>query len=122
MKKVTFVLFFLLSLRLTCLAGAPIEFFAGKWEILVVGTPNGDAQLIATLTPVDGKLTGEISRPDQDQKIKISSVLVQGDKLLLEFSTPEGYDVTLELEKVDDNTLKGNVMNMFDAKAVRLKG
>ena len=41
-------------------------------------------------------------------------------KITLYFSA-QGYDVNVELNKVDDDNLKGTLMNMFEAKAKRVK-
>lgn len=98
------------------------DFFAGKWEIMIIGTPNGDSKLVAEFVRKDGKLTGQLVNPAEPtaDKIPITTIQEDGDKLGLAF-TAQGYDVTLDLTKVDDDNLKGTLMNMFDAKAKRLK-
>ncbi|MFN8346935.1 MAG: hypothetical protein U0X91_18175 [Spirosomataceae bacterium] len=97
------------------------DFFAGKWEILVVGTPNGDAKFATDLIRKDGKLTGELKLAAGDVKENIPATVEEAEgKITLFFST-QGYDVNIELNKVDDNNLKGTLMNMFEAKAVRVK-
>ncbi|MGV3602499.1 hypothetical protein [Dyadobacter fermentans] len=118
------MLFLMLGVVCTSIAqtAAPADFFAGKWEITVVGTPNGDAKLLADLTRTDGKLTGQITNatdPSAD-KIAITGIDEAADKIIIGF-TAQGYDVTLDLSKVDDDNLKGNMMNMFDASAKRVK-
>lgn len=101
---------------------APADFFAGKWEITVLGTPNGDAKLVADLARTDGKLTGQITNATDPsaEKIAITSIEEATDKITIGFSA-QGYDVTLDLSKVDDDNLKGNMMSMFDATAKRVK-
>jgi hypothetical protein len=99
------------------------DFFAGKWEILVVGTPNGDSKLVTELIRKDGKLTGELKDPSgqNPEALPITSIVEAGNKLTIYF-TAQGTDVNLDLEKVDDSHLKGSVMSgMFDATAVRIK-
>ncbi|GAB3558256.1 hypothetical protein [Spirosoma fluminis] len=125
MKKVS--LFFTLFILLVAAKGiaqapAPADFFADKWEIVVTGTPNGDAKFVTNLVRKDGKLTGELADPTDAsrEKIPLTSIEESTDKLSMAF-TAQGYDVTLELTKVDDDNLKGSLMNMFDAKAKRLK-
>ncbi|GAB3806348.1 hypothetical protein GCM10028819_41540 [Spirosoma humi] len=125
MKKVSaFFFFLLLIIAGNSIAQAPVpaDFFAGKWDIVVAGTPNGDTQLVANLVRKDGKLTGEITTPADTTKgaIPITKIDEGTDKLALYF-TAQGYDVNLDLTKVDDDNLKGSLMNMFDAKAKRLK-
>ena len=99
------------------------DFFAGKWEILIVGTPDGDAKMNAVLIRKDGKLTGELVSSGADgakEPIAITQIEEASDKVNL-FFTAQGYDVNLELTKVDEDHLKGQLMNMFDATAVRVK-
>jgi hypothetical protein len=98
------------------------DFFAGQWKVSIVGTPQGDVKMVATLTRKDGKLTGEISDPEdaKKEKIPITNVEEEAGKITLSFSA-SGYDLNLPLEKVDDDNLKGKLMNMFESTAVRIK-
>jgi hypothetical protein len=125
MKKTAFVFIFCmlaLAFNSQSQTAAPAEYFAGKWEILVVGTPQGDSKLVAELVRTDGKLSGNIVNPAEPtaDKIQITSVEENGEKISMAFST-QGYDVTIDLAKVDDDNMKGNLMNMFDATAKRVK-
>lgn len=135
MKKVSIVLFVLFfatmthSFAQTAVATTPTatpaaaaDFFAGKWEISILGTPNGDAKLVANFTRKDGTLTGEMSDPTdaQKEKIPVSKIEEEAGKITIYFSA-QGYDLSLPLEKVDDDNLKGMLMNMFESKAVRVK-
>lgn len=102
---------------------APDDFFAGKWEIAIVGIPNGDAKLVADLVRKDGKLTGQLTDATgtMAEKIPIESIEESADKLNLAF-TAQGHNVTMELAKVDDDNLKGSIMGgMFNATAKRVK-
>ncbi|WP_421826584.1 hypothetical protein [Larkinella sp.] len=124
MKKVSLFLFiFLLSVcaRSFSQTTTPPDFFAGKWEITIIGTPNGNSILTADLVRKDGKLTGQlINATDSTAKIPITTLDEKGDNLSMAF-TAQGYDVTIDLTKVDDDNLKGTLMNSFEAKAKRLK-
>lgn len=125
MRRTTFIFIFcMLTLAFSSRSqtAVPAEYFAGKWEILVVGTPQGDSKLVAELVRTDGKLSGNLVNPAEPNadKIQITSIEENGDKISMGFST-QGYDVTIDLAKVDDNNMKGNLMNMFDATAKRIK-
>ncbi len=104
-------------------AAAPTsDVYTGKWEMLIIGTPNGDATLTTVLVRKEGKLTGTIipKTSDQKEEIKISNIEEADGKITLYF-TIQDYDVNVLLEKVDDENLKGSLMNMFDVKAKRVK-
>lgn len=137
MKKASIVLFVLLfavtansfaqTATLTPATPAPTvkdtsDFFAGKWDMLFIGIPDGDKKLVANLVRKDGKLTGDLtdSTDSTKEKIPITSIEEAPNKITIAF-TAQGYDVTLDLDKVDADNLKGRLMGMFDAKAVRLK-
>ena len=135
MKKASIVLFVLFFAAVTnssaqtatATTSAPVatataDFFAAKWEMTIIGTPGGDKKMIANITRKDGKLTGDLGDPTEPdkEKIPITSIEEEATKITLAFST-SGYDVTVDLEKVDDDNLKGQLMGMFETKAVRVK-
>lgn len=98
------------------------DFFAGKWEITIFGTPNGDSKLATTLVRKEGKLTGELKDMTDSTKAAIPIIAIEekADEIEISFSA-SGYDVALPLKKEDDDTLKGQMMGMFDATAKRVK-
>ncbi|MEO6285384.1 MAG: hypothetical protein ABIN80_09500 [Dyadobacter sp.] len=125
MKKLSVFLFAMLiglTINGFCQTSTPADFFAGKWEITIMGTPDGDSKMITNLVRKDGKLTGELLDGTGAGKpaIPITSIEESEGKIDIAFSA-SGYDITLELNKVDDENLKGSMMSMFDAKAKRIK-
>jgi len=77
----------------------PSDYFAGKWEVLLEGTPSSDVTMIMTLDRNDGKLEG--------------SIAVNW--------TSQGYEVYLELKKMDEDNISGSLMDMFSASGQRIK-
>lgn len=124
MKKtsvILFVLFFGLVSYGSAQTTQPTDFFAGKWEISVAGTPRGDIKFLTDLVRKDGKLTGElVEAGDANAKRKITKVEEAADKLVLYFDSSQGGEIAIELTKVDDDNLKGSLMS-FDAVAKRIK-
>ncbi len=100
----------------------PTDFFVGKWEITIIGTPNGDSKMVTELVRKDGKLTGELKDATDTTKpaIPITSVEEKDGGIEISFSS-SGYDITLPLKKEDNDNLKGQLMGMFDTKAKRVK-
>ncbi|HZY35083.1 MAG TPA: hypothetical protein VFE53_00455 [Mucilaginibacter sp.] len=101
-------------------ATATADYFPGKWNIVVKGTPNGDAKLTFVLQRVDGKLTGAVQDTTGKEMTKITSI-DEKDKTITAAFTIQSYDVTLTLEPVDADDVKGSLMGMFDATGVRVK-
>jgi hypothetical protein len=121
MKKVSislFVLFFGIVLHGFSQSNTPADFFAGKWEIFVTGSPRGDVTFKTNLVRKDGKLTGDLV--NSDDKRPITKIEESDKKIVIYFESSQGGEISVELEKVDDNNLKGSLMS-FDATAKRVK-
>ena len=93
------------------------DFFAGDWEVVIVGTPNGDAVLTLTLERVDGKFKGLFASEMGD--LEVDSV-EEKDATITLFFFLGGYDLSMYLEKVDDDNIKGNVVDQFDVTGKRV--
>jgi len=120
MKKASFLLVLFLGLFVSAQAHAPADLFVGKWEVLVVGTPNGDAKFLLNLARKEGKLVGEMTlATDAQTKIPVTVTEETAESLAFAFEA-QGYNVTIDLKKVDDDNLKGSLLNMFDATAKRI--
>jgi hypothetical protein len=125
MKKVSLIVFLLLFgivIKGFSQTAKPVEFWAGKWEFTVIGTPQGDSKFKTNLIRKEGKLEGELvtTADGTEMKIPITKIEESADKIAIFFTT-QGYDVNLEFTKVDENNIKGSLMSMFDAKGVRIK-
>lgn len=129
MKKVLFFFFFLTLAvayngfsQAPATASAPSDFYAGKWEISIAGTPNGDVKLFTNLVRKDGKLTGDLSDPVDTSKPKmaITKVEEKPNGMVIYFDSSQAGELSIDLTKVDDDNLKGAVYN-FDTVAKRIK-
>jgi hypothetical protein len=113
------IFFLLLSVGANAQAKTGADYFVGKWNVVVAGTPNGDAKMPVTLELKDGKLTGYMPAPDQGEPVKFSKVEEKENSVTVYF-TSGGYDVYLMLEKKDENHVTGSLMDMFDATGDRV--
>jgi hypothetical protein len=95
------------------------DYFVGRWSVLVVGTPNGDSKMPLKLTQVDGKLQGGIEDAKGDLATKFDKVEVKGNTMTVYF-VGGGYNCYITLDKKDDTTAVGSLMDMFDATATRV--
>ena len=95
------------------------DYFAGKWSVLIKGTPNGDARMFVTLSKQDTELAGNIQDSTGQLNTKIDKVELNGDKIVLYFNA-QGYDVNLQMDKKDDDHVVGSMMGMFDAEGERV--
>lgn len=124
MKKFSAIflgLFFLtLSLHTNAQTKSNADFFAGKWNVVVAGTPNGDSKIIVSLEKKDGALTGSILDSTNNEIAKITKV-EEKDKSVTVYFNAQNYDVYLLMDRKDDDHITGNMLNMFDAKGDRIK-
>ena len=96
------------------------DYFPGKWNVVVMGTPNGDAKMTFVLERKDGKLSGVVQDTTGKEMTKITQI-DEKDKTITAAFTIQSYDVSLTMEPVDDDHVKGSLMGMFEAKGIRVK-
>lgn len=108
----------LMASVLTSLAQDSTKYFEGKWDVLIKETPNGDVVMPMTFAMEDGEYVGYFTDESGEQK-RMDKVNDDLDKISMAFFIA-GYDVTMDLEKVDENHMKGMVMGMLAAEATRV--
>lgn len=114
----TFLL--LLSVTVSAQNKTGADYFAGKWNVLVKGLPDGDTKMIVSLEKTDTAFGGAISDSTGKEISKFSKVDVK-DSAVTVYFTAQGYDVYLSLNKKDDDHVTGSMMDMFDATGDRVK-
>jgi hypothetical protein len=124
MKKLIVLTTGLLSLLLSLNAHAQsktgADFFAGKWNVLITGTPYGDLKRVYILDKKDNGLAGTVLDSTGKEISKCSKVEVKDNDVTL-YYTALGNDVSIVLTKKDDDHVTGKAMGMFDAKGERIK-
>jgi hypothetical protein len=122
MKKLSLIFTVVMGLffGLNAKAQSNTDYFAGKWTVTVLGTPNGDSKMNFVFERKDGKLTGTVQDSTGKELSKITQI-DEKDKTITAAFNIQSYDVTLTLEPIDADNVKGSLMNMFDAKGIRIK-
>ena len=124
MKKInsiaigSLLLFLAVSTNAQTKTGA--DFFAGKWKVLVTGTPYGDLKRIYVLEKNGNELTGIVQDSTGKEITKCSKVEVKDNEVTLYYQAM-GNDVSITLIKKDDDHVTGSVLGQFDAKGERIK-
>ena len=96
------------------------DYFAGKWNMLVKGLPNGDTKMIVVLDKKDTTLVGVIQDSVGTEISKFSKVDVRENGVTVYF-TAQGYDVYMSMIKKDEDHIIGTMMDMFDAEGTKIK-
>ena len=124
MKRLSCVAAGSLLLLLSFAAGAQsqigADFFAGKWKVLVKGTPYGDLKRVYILDKKGNGLTGTVLDSTGKEVAKCSKVDVKDNEVTLYYSSM-GNDVSVVLTKSDEDHVTGKAMSMIDATGERIK-
>ncbi len=97
-----------------------VDYFQGKWNLLVKGTPNGDGRMFVLLEKKDSTLTGSVQDSSGVEMSKITGLVLTDSSVNFDFRA-QGYDVYLNLYKKDDDHISGKLMNMFDTDGERVR-
>jgi hypothetical protein len=123
MKKVSLLfsaVFFLLSMYANAQSKTGADYFAGKWNVLVKGTPDGDHRMVFVLDKKDTTLIGVVQDTTGKEIAKIDKIDI-ADKTAKVYFNASGYDVNVEINQNDDDHVTGNLMGMFNAEGERIK-
>ena len=96
------------------------SYYAGKWNLLIKGTPSGDVVLPIKFETKDNKFKGYLTNPETKETVEMTTATVDGDVITATFSMA-GYDLSLVLTRKDADHANGKLMDMFDAEATRAK-
>lgn len=124
MKKLpllsTGAFFLLLSFGVRAQLKTGADYFAGRWNMLVKGTPNGDSKMFFVLDKKDSTMAGVVQDSTGAEMTKITKVMLKPGAATVYFTT-QGYDVDVMMTKKDDDHVTGSLMSMFDVEGVRVK-
>jgi len=94
--------------------------FTGKWDVLAKGIPGGDKHILFTIAETDGKLSGTMTDPESKAETPLTKI-DKDDKGIVIYFTAQGYDISLTLQKKDDDHVTGSMMAMFECTGERVK-
>lgn len=113
--------FLILSINIHAQSKTGADFFAGKWSVLISGTPYGDLKRIYVLEKMDNALKGVVQDSTGKEITKFSKVEVKDNEITLYYSARGGSDISVVLAKKDEDHITGSARGMFDAKGERIK-
>jgi hypothetical protein len=118
------VLFFFLSIGANSQPKTGVAYFPGKWHLIAESAPGGGSDMNVILEQNEGKLTGTI-RIGEEDAVKFSKIEEKETSVKLYFTSTHGNDVTLSMEKKDEDHVGGaidtSVMGSFPLKGERIK-
>ncbi|HLK29208.1 MAG TPA: hypothetical protein VKT28_11575 [Puia sp.] len=114
------LLLLLLSANVNAQGKKGADYFAGKWNMLVKGTPDGDAKMVFVLDKKDTTLIGIVQDSTGKEISKITNMELKDSVLTVYFSA-QGYDINVVMNRKDDDHVVGSLMGMFDTEGERIK-
>jgi len=124
MKKiyflVTVVLLLILGTNVKAQTKTGADYFAGKWNVLISGTPYGDLKRIYVLEKKENSLSGIVQDSTGKEIAKCSKVELQDNQVTLYYQAM-GNDVSITLARKDEDHISGSALNLFEAKGERIK-
>ena len=125
MKKISFLItgliFLLLSITTHAQSKTGVDYFAGKWNVLITGTPYGDLKRVYVLEKKDNDLSGTVTDGTTGKEIsKCSKIDVKDNEITLYYQSM-GNDVSIVLTKKDDDHITGKAVGAYDATGERIK-
>jgi len=125
MKKVNLifagVFFLLLSIGTNAQTKTGIDYFKGKWNVVVIGAPDGDMKMVVGIELIDNNVTGSIKDSTGKELYKVTSIEINDKQVTINFTGSQDFDVPLVLGKKDDDHVTGNIMGMFVVEGERIK-
>jgi hypothetical protein len=97
----------------------PSDFYLGKWDVLIQGTPSGDIRLLINIEEKDGSMAGTISS-EGTEGTKADKIMTNENSATV-YWFAAGYDVYLTMNRKEENKVDGNLMGMFTAIIERVK-
>ena len=101
-------------------ANTGTDFFAGKWSVLIPGTPLGDLKRIYALKKTDNGLSGTVQDSTGKELYKCSKVDVKDNEVTI-YYTASGIDAYMKLTKKDKDHVSGMLLDQFPAEGERIK-
>jgi hypothetical protein len=96
------------------------DYFAGKWKVLVKGTPDGDSKMLFVLSKKDTAFSGVVQDTTGAEISKITKIDLS-DTAMTVYFTARGYDVDVLLIRKSDDHVAGSLMSMFEVQGDRVK-
>jgi len=124
MKKITAVLTGLFCMFLSLQSEAQVkagdDYFLDNWKVLVKATPQGDVTMVFAIEKKESTYTGVVQDTTGKEISKIDKIEIKDNTITIYFNA-QGYDLSLVMNKKDDDHITGSLINMFDAEGERVK-
>jgi hypothetical protein len=113
------ILFAFLHSGLNAADDTGFDYFKGKWDVLIKGTPMGDVNMVIAFNRIEDMVTGSIQDYEGNEVVEVTGARIEKEWASVNFFA-EGYDLTITLRKKDGDNVTGDMMQMFDVEGKRI--
>lgn len=118
MKKLLVILSFVSLAIIASASGNKTEFFLGKWDVEIKGTPGGDSKLVVDLKQVGNDLKGTVSSK-KDGTVEIKEAELTENGIAISFKSG-WFTVELLMKEKDANHCTCKLAGRYDGQSVRV--
>lgn len=124
MKKsallITLVFLFIFSIGINAQTKSGYDFFAGQWNVIVEGAPQGNVKMVVNFEKINNILSASIKDSTGKDLYKVTNAVIDKDQAVITFIGSQSSDVPLTLRKKDEASVTGDIMGMFDVAGKRI--
>ena len=113
------IFLFIFSISMNAQTKTGYDFFAGKWNIKVIGAPQGDVKMVVNFEKIKEVVSSSLKDSTGKDLYVVSKTEIDKDQAIVTFTGSQG-DVDLKLIKKDETNITGDIMGMFSVEGKRL--
>lgn len=114
------LLLFIFSIGVNAQTKSGYDFFDGKWNVIVSGSPQGNVNMIVNFTKINDVVSASIIDSAGNDLYKVTKTVIDKDQATITFIGSMSDDVPLTLRKKDETNITGDIMGMFGVEGKRL--
>jgi hypothetical protein len=123
MKKssllITGIFLFIFTIGVNAQTKTGYDFFAGKWNIIVKSTPQGDVKMVVNFEKINNAVSASLKDSTGKDLYQVTNTAIDNDQAIITFTGSQG-DVPLTLRKKDETSIAGDIMGMFNVDGIRI--
>lgn len=113
------ILLFFFSNGINAQTKTGYDFFAGNWNITIMGTPQGDVKMVVNFDKVNEVLSASLKDSTGKELYLVTNTAIAKDQATVTFTGSQG-DVDLKLVRKDETNITGDIMGVFSVEGKRL--
>ena len=110
---------FIFSIGMNAQTKTGIDFFDGKWNVIIKSAPQGDVRMVINFEKINEVVSASIKDSTEKELYKVTNTDINQDQDVITFTGSLG-DVPLTLRKKDETSLEGDITGMFDIEGKRI--